>query len=64
METGGFKYGGKFGKLKDDKNYVSGNDGDNFQEKVIKNIFENWNKDYKCYVNVLSLTNKLKENME
>ena len=26
----------KFGKLKDDNNYVSGNDGGNFQEKILK----------------------------
>ena len=41
LETRGFKYGSKIGSLKDNKNYVSGNDGDNFQEKVIENIFEN-----------------------
>ena len=35
LETGGFKYGGKIGQFKDD-NYVSGNNGDNFQEKILK----------------------------
>ena len=50
----------KFGKLKDDKNYVSGNDGDNFQHKILKNIFENESKYEKHYVNILSLKNELK----
>ena len=45
MEIGGFKWGGKIGQLKDDGNYVSGNDFDNFQDKIIKIILGNEKKD-------------------
>ena len=55
MENWGFKYDGKIGILKDDKNYVSGNYGDNFQDKILKNIIERWSKDDKHDVNILSL---------
>ena len=60
METGVFKYGGKVGKLKYDNNYVSPNEGDSFQYKLLRNLPENESKDGKHYVNVLSLTNELK----
>ena len=55
MKNWGFKYNGIFGKLKDDKNNVSGNYGDNFQDKMLKNIIERWSKDDKHDVNILSL---------
>ena len=55
MENWGFKYDSKIGILKDDKNYVSGNYGDNFQDKILKNIIERWSKDDKHDVNILSL---------
>ena len=38
MLTGGNTYCGKSGKFKGDKNYISGNKGDDFQDKIIKNI--------------------------
>ena len=34
LEIGGIKHGGKIWKLKYNKNYVSGNDGDIFQNKL------------------------------
>ena len=40
MENWGFKYNDIFGKLRDDKNNVSGSYGDNFQDKIIKHIIE------------------------
>ena len=40
METGGFKHSGNFWQIKYDKNYVSGNDGDNFQDEILKHILE------------------------
>ena len=54
LETGGFKYGGKIGKFKDDKDYVSGNGGDNFQEKPLRTLLENENNYDKNYVNNFS----------
>ena len=44
LEIGGFKWGGKIGQFKDDGNYVSGNDCDNFQDKILKNILGNESK--------------------
>ena len=40
MENWGFKYNDIFGKLRDDKNNVSGSYCDNFQDKIIKYIIE------------------------
>ena len=36
LEIGGFKHGVKIGKFKDDNNYVLGNEGDTFQDKLLK----------------------------
>ena len=41
LETVGFKYGGKIGKFMDDKNYVSGNGCDSFQDKLLRTPLEN-----------------------
>ena len=64
LEIGRFKDSGKIGKLKKNRNYVSGNDDDSFEEKLLKNILYNDNKNYKHDVNVLSLIYKFKEKVE
>ena len=51
LETGGFKHGGKIGKFMNDKNYVSGNGCDSFQDKLLRTPLENESKYDKHYVN-------------
>ena len=59
MLIGGFKHGGKIGKIKDDNNYFLGNEVDNFQDILLKKL-DNVNKDDKHHAIFLSLTNELK----
>ena len=61
LEIRGFKHGDKFGKLKDDNNYIFGNEGDNFKDKLLKNVLENENKDNKHNDKVLILKNNEKK---
>ena len=53
METGRFKHVGKIGKLKDDKNYVSGNNVDDFHDKLLKMFLimeKGWRKLCECFI--------------
>ena len=49
----GFKYSVKTVELKGDNNYVSENDGNNFQANILKKLLGNENKYEKHYISVL-----------
>ena len=64
LDVGGIKHGGKTVELKYDDNCLLDNKGDNFQDKLLKNVLDNEKKNGKQNAKILSLKNELKEKVK